>query len=94
MSKIIAYVHGNTLDVCKVEGEFTSTYADNCKLIAYHELTKKDRVNINSPMYEGPIVEVINGINETVKMTAYPDEIWMLRGGQRVNVTNDENFKW
>ena len=94
MTKIIAYIDGRTVDICKVEGEFTTTYADNCKLIAYHELTKKDKVNINNPGYEGPMVEVINGINETVKMTAYPDEIWILNAGQNVNVTKDENFKW
>lgn len=94
MNKIIAYHGMRFLELYNVEGDFTSIYAKNCKLIASHAMSDKDYLDINSPDYNGPNVKLVNGTRQNVKMVLRPDEIWILCAGQNKNVTNEENFNW
>lgn len=97
MSKIVAHYQGQFVFVYLVNGDFKEVYrgcsTENCKEITGHEMTKTDKIVINTTHDKTPTVHIMRGINNTEVETYYVDEIYQLIAGEIRNCTDEKNVR-
>lgn len=97
MSKIVAHYQGQVVFIYLVNGDFKEVYrgysTENCKEITGHEVTKTEKVVINTASDNTPTVHIMRGVNNTEVETYYVDEIYQLIAGEIRNCTDEKNVR-